>query len=530
MDDRLNILDSPVFLKNDVDGHNTAPITVDRFPGEIMSGNKTKFVVCRDDVMDSFADTVCRLFKLDRFCLEDGFIRTTAKTVSGIGEDDFQELNALARNGYVEFSENPVIDGYIFQNEDNTLTELKTILGESFNKKDFLETGVLYLTLDEWAQCRMLRGLRFQSSIGAIYGIQPSIGYFLSKYYKNIELQVNGFNITVSGELHSDVFDCFSKHFGLRKRYYFLVFEFKDARLLQAEWEQILNLGVELPKPDGNKLVFVYDNNFLEYLHSSLPCEWLRLEQSIKAYFADNEFVSYFRTYYNYDFKLFDEHKGCLPFDEEDFWRSMYENFHGDDYKIMRSKQIISFNFETEDELNEKLGRLKKFPILKLNDHGKDNRFKFYVQLNNGLLELQENISREFPDILTELSASGNKLIFRKCYQSGDKPAAVEVLIDNLKTAIQSTAFHYVINDFFVEKFYCKYHPELERETETHRLNQLLKRKFFIEDKGFMYYIGRLFHVYYPNLIFIVEDTRIDEVMAHITTHDAKSRIYPDGK
>jgi superfamily I DNA and/or RNA helicase len=260
-----------------------------------------------------------------------------------------------------------------------------------------------------------------------------------------------------------------------------------------------------------------------------LSFEAFRLKQTLKYYFLDNPFVFSYSTDYIFDLKKVDKGLEKLKKNEDIFWNKLYTEIHGDKFQISQSKSTISFNFENEDELTQKLDFIKSFSYFDIHDRGENHRYKFNIKFETGLHELQAHLKKEFPNLNTKLIANGEKLILRQFYQTGNKTEILARLQNQLDDFIDLESFSYKINDTFQEKYLCEENFELKVEQEEEKLSKLLREDFYFGNPKEKFYLGKLKKVDYPDLYFIVEEDKLEEVKENIAEETVKA-IFPDLK
>ena len=180
--------------------------------------------------------------------------------------------------------------------------------------------------------------------------------------------------------------------------------------------------------------------------------------------------------------------------------------------------------------MNQKIKSLESIPYFDIYDRGKYHKFKFNIKFKTGLHELQSNLKKEFPNLNTKLIANGEKLIFRQFYQTGNKTEILARLNNQLSDFVDSESFIYTINDTFQEKYLCEENFELKVEQEEDKLSKLLREEFYFGNpQKEKFYLGKLQKVDYPDLYFVVDEERIEEVKENITEENVKA-IFPDLK
>jgi hypothetical protein len=509
--------------------HKSRPIGIDTAKSVQLNGLKLNLSIDQEIFKQVFKKEVEQIFNIQNFDFESGYIQTSVANTTNITSERLSKLKELAEICYIDFNENPVIEGTITGQENNSKEELKNIIGELPTSYHFKNSGLIFLTLDEWNRARQIQGLKFNKKIGAVFSIKPSISFLISTFYRNIEIAQQGNKITVEGELHQNVYQVFEKHFGLAKRGNELTFTFENKDVLKRRIDELESKGITLPQPKENCLHFNYDSKFYEQHESDLGFEAFRLKRALKKYFPDNPFDFYYKTEYSFDFRKLDKGIDELERNEDVFWNRLFSEIHGDEFQVSQTHRTISFDLETESNLIEKLNYIKSFSFFDIYDRGDSHKFKFNIKFETGLHELQSNLKKEFPNLNTKLIANGEKLIFRQFYQTGNKTEILARLNNQLNDFIDSENFIYTINDTFQEKYLCEENFELKVEQEEDKLSKLLREEFYFGNPKEKYYLGKLQKVDYPDLYFVVDEDRIEEVKENISEEKVKA-IFPDLK
>lgn len=509
--------------------HKSKPIGIDTSKSVQLDGLKLQLSIDQEIFKQIFKQEVEEIFKIKDFNFENGYIQTSVEHASKIITEQLDNLKELAEICYIDFNENPVIEGTILGQSDNTKKELQNVIGELPTNYYFKNSGLTFLTLNEWRNSNHIKGLKFNKKAGAVFPLKPSVSFLISTFYKKIDISQKENKITVLGELHQNIKDIFENRFGLEKYGNILIFTFENSEILYLRVEELENKGITLPKPKGNSLHFNYSNSFYEQHESSLSFEAFRLKCSLERYFPDNPFVFSYRT--NYILNGISNNNGIDEIErvEEAFWAILHSELHGDKFQISHSKRTISFDFETEDELTEKLNFIKSFSFIDISDFGNDHRYKFNIKFETGLHELQAKLKKELPNLNTKLIANGEKLIFRQFYQTGNKTETLARLHNQIDDFIDIETFSYTINDTFQEKYLCEENFELKVEQEEEKLSKLLREEFYFGTPLEKFYLGKLQKVDYPDLYFIIDEERIDEVKENISEETVKA-IFPNLK
>jgi superfamily I DNA and/or RNA helicase len=510
--------------------HKSKPIGIDTSKPCEIEGQKVKVAVDQEIFKKVFKAEVERVFKIKGFDFENDYILTSLENSSKISETDLKGLKELAENTYINFNENPVIEGEITGTENNIEKELSSVIGEIPNNYQFKNSGLIFLTIDQWNKCNKIAHIEFEETAGAIFPVKPSLSYLISTFYENLDISQNGNEIEVKGELHQPVLKLFNKYFGLAKRRNCLMYEFHNVENLSEQVSELEERCVELPKPTENKIIFTFGEAYYEKWGTDLGFENFRLKRALKRYFPDTEFSTSYTTTYSFDFATLNDGAKELDRNEDDFWNELYTKIHGDDFQISQSRRTASFDFETEEELQQKLEEIQSLTIIDIYDRGDDHKYKFKIKFDTGLHELQAILNKEYPNLDTKLIANGRKLIFRQFYKTGSKSEILSRLRNKLDDFIDSNEFIYIINDTFQEKYLCEENFELKEEQEEEKLSKLLREEFFFSENGRdNFYLGKLQKVDYPELHFVIEDERLEEVKENIEQKKIKA-VFPNLK
>lgn len=489
--------------------HKSRPIGIDTTKSVQLNGLKLHLSIDQEIFKQVFKKEVEQIFNIQNFDFESGYIQTSVANTTNITSERLSKLKELAEICYIDFNGNPVIEGTITGQENNSKEELKNIIGELPTSYHFKNSGLIFLTIDEWNKTSQIQGLKFNKRAGAVFSIKPSLSFLISTFYRNIAIAQQGNKIIVEGELHQNVYEVFEKHFGLAKRGNELTFTFENKDILKRRIDELESKGITLPQPKENCLHFNYDSKFYEQHESDLSFEAFRLKRALKKYFPNNPFEFYYKTEYSFDFRKLDKGIDELERNEDVFWNRLFSEIHGDEFQVSQTHRTISFDFETESELIEKLNHIKSFSFFDIYDRGDTHKFKFNIKFETGLHELQSYLKKEFPNLNTKLIANGEKLIFRQFYKAGDGNLNFSLarLENELYPLINEDKFQCVINDRFQEKYLCEENFELKVEQEEEKLSKLLRTEFFVcdEEENKLFDIGTLTRIEYPNLTFTLE-------------------------
>jgi superfamily I DNA and/or RNA helicase len=509
--------------------HKSKPIGIDTSKPSEIEGQKLKLVIDQEIFKKVFITEVERIFKVEGFNFQNDYIQTSLENSKNISEDELKKLSELAEYNYIDFNENPVIEGEIIKVKGDIEKELTAIIGEIPNDYQFRNSGLIYLTINQWKKCKQITNVKFEEEAGAVFPIKPSLSYLISTFYKNLSISQNGNEIEVNGKLHRPVVDLFSKYFGLSKRRNCLIYEFQDVDNLLERVNELEKKGIDLPKPTENKLHFSFDKAYLKKHDSDLNCENIRLKRALKRNLPGAIFSTSYTTTYSFNYGALNEGAKELDRDEEIFWNELYNKIHGDNAQISRSRRTVSFDFITEEELKAKIEEIKSLSIIDVYDRGDEHKYKFKIKFETGLHELQIHLNKEYSNLNTKLIANGRKIIFRQFYKTGNKSEILSRLKNKLDL-INPNKFSYTINDTFLEKYLCEENFELKVDQEEEKLSKILREEFFFSQDGKeTFYLGKLQKVDYPELHFLIEEDRLDEVKSNIKSNTIKA-IFPNLK
>lgn len=509
-------------------------IGIDTAKSVQLNGLKLHLSIDEEIYRQVFKKEVEEIFNLENFDFKSGYIKTNVEDTLHITSDQLSKLKELAEICYIDFNENPVIEGTIKGKENNSKVELKNIIGELPTSHHFKNSGLIFLTLDEWNRSSQIQGLKFNKKVGAVFSINPSLSFLISSFYRNIEIAQQGNKIIIEGELHQNVYEVFEKHFGLAKQGNELIFTSDNKNIFKRRINELEIKGITFPQPKENSLHLYYDCKFYEQHESNLNFEVLRLKSVLKKYFPDNQFDFTYNTEYSFDFRKLDKGIDELERSEDVFWNKLFSEIHGDEFQVSQTHRTISFDFETESELIEKLNHIKSYSFFEVYDRGDTHKYKFKIKFETGLHVLQSYLKKKLPNLNTKLIANGEKLIFRQFYQTGNKTVVLAKLNDQLNDFsndfVDSESVEFTINEPFQEKYLCEENFELKVEQEEEKLSKLLREEFYFRSpKNEKLYLGKLQKVAYPDLFFVVDEERIEEVKKNISDQIVKA-IFPDLK
>ena len=135
--------------------------------------------------------------------------------------------------------------------------QLEEVLGALPNDNKFKRDGLLFLTTSEKASCEKVQDIIFDKKAGAVFSVNPTMSYFISSFYKKLVIEYeDNSTIIIQGRLHSSIEKLFLKLFELNPSEHKLYFELPNFKNLENKVNELLNKGVEFPKPNNNVFCF----------------------------------------------------------------------------------------------------------------------------------------------------------------------------------------------------------------------------------------------------------------------------------
>lgn len=527
--DQKEIWEKYITAQRKILEHKSLPIAINNDQKLFFKNNYISLSVDQEIYKKIFIEHVKKVFSLDKFDFSNNCILQDIAITEKIIEKDLLKLKDQANSLYIEFNENPVVEGFILDHSSNN-SELENILGERLNNYLFRKDGQVYLNLDEKVRCDKISGIKVSQKAGAIFSIKPSVEYYISKHYKNINIfKINSGRFKVEGRLHEGVVVQYSDYIGLRLEKYELCFAFREGSDYKYVLRKLIDMGMIFPKLIDNVMTF---DCWID-INNGDVCrvveEKIRLTQLFRRYFYENDFNMTVNTIYTYDVNKMDSLADIFSNSIDDFWARLYNEIHDDTYQLSKVKGKLSFDFESVYELKEKLNHVKSIFYVDIYDRGAEHKFKFNLIFDTGLKYLQDYLRKKIPYLETRLIANGQKLLFRNFYKTGNKGLVRDSLNDLLCESIDAEKYYFEIKDTFREKYICEENSSLKIELEDEKLQKLKYEDFYFGDDREKFYLGRLQFVNYPELIFSTDNKRKSEIESNIQLRDIKA-IFPDLK
>lgn len=516
--------------------YKSRPIGIDTTQSVQLNGFQLQLSIDQDIFKQVFKKEVEQIFNIQNFEFESGYIQTSVANLTNITSDRLKKLKELAEICYIDFNENPVIEGEIISKENIAKTEIKNILGTYPTAESFKERGQIFLTLGEWRNLKNLDGLNFFKNAVARFEINPSVKLITNTIFNRLIFLENSQKLETLEPLPDNIFKYLYSNLFIKLKEIIVDISFK-------------NIGNSI----NRDIIYTFLSQNTDFYIKDSQVGGIKVVISRKMLKRDvkiNDFDSLYKlmeeNFSSIDYKI--DKRFRYSFDKKVVDRGFYSSFLNDYsqlyfsllksvenkavFKYDSSFRYIYIDFTSEEELNEKIDYVKSIPYFDIYDKGKYQKIKFNFKFETGLYELQSKLKKEFPNLNTKLIENGEKLIFRKFYKAGDGNKGFErdKLNDQLYEFLQGTEFTHTIDEPFQEKYLCEENFELKVEQEEDKLSKLLREEFyFLNPEGGKFYLGKLQKVDYPNLYFVVDEERLQEVYENISQEIVKD-IVPDLK
>lgn len=518
--------------------HKSRPIGIDTAKSVQLNGLKLHLSIDQEIFKQVFKKEVEQIFNLHNFDFESGYILTTLADAAKITSEQLTNLKELAEICYIDFNENPVIEGTITSQRNNIKDELRNVIGELPINVFFKNTGQIFLTLEEWRNVSAIDGIEFSKIGTARFNIKPSVKLIAETKFNQPVFLDNFEDLATSEELPKEIFEYLNTNLGIRVKQINLLIKFDDDEnnhyLGSAHTFIKQNTKFYPYKTADNYLLIRLERKKLKKTeYDTYERAEIALKNLLQTNFSDTIYRIEKRYFYSFDrgvdntyfFNAFIEQNKIL------FQNLVKSTENKSVFRLDQSFENIYIDFTTEDDLNQKIKSIESIPYFDIYDRGKYHKYKFNIKFETGLHELQSNLKKNFPNLNTKLIENGEKLIFRKFYKAGDGNKGFErdKLNDQLSDFIDSESFIYTINDTFQEKYLCEENFELKVEQEEDKLSKLLREEFCFGNPKEKYYLGKLQKVDYPDLYFVVDEDRIEDVKENISEEKVEA-IFPDLK
>jgi superfamily I DNA and/or RNA helicase len=517
--------------------HKSKPIGIDTSKAVQLDGLKLHLSIDQEIFKQVFKKEVEQIFKVKDFDFSSGYIQTSVDNTTNIKEEQLTNLKELAEICYIDFNENPVIEGVVTAESNNSKEELKAIIGELPTTVNFIKFGQLHLTTEEWKKATAIRGIKIGKKATARFNIKPSIKFITETIFGKQFFLEDYNDLATSEELPNEVFEYLKSNLNLSLKQIMILIKFdiiEDKNPLEeANTFFRENTNYHPHKTFDNHLLIRLEKRKLKKIgQNSFDDAKYDIQRILDTNFQNNKYKIEYKFFYSFDngakYNAF--YDSFLESNQTQFQLNFQSKEESDLFRLDNTFDAIYFDFETEDELNEKLNKIKSIPYLEIYDRGENHKYKFNIKFDNGLQELQANLKSFVPDLNTKLISNGEKLIFRHFYQTGNKTEVLSRLINQLDDYFTgSENFSYTIHDTFQEKYLCEENFELKVEQEEEKLSNLLREDFYFGTTQEKFYLGKLHKVDYPDLYFKVDEDKLQEVEENISQEKIKA-VFPELK
>lgn len=501
--------------------HKSRPIGIDTTKSVQLNGLKLHLSIDQEVFKQVFKKEVEQNFNIQNFDFESGYIQTSVANTTNITSERLSKLKELAEICYIDFNENPVIEGLITEKENKGKEELIKVIGELPTNEFFKNSGQIFLSLEQWNKLSNIDGIKFSRIATARFTINPSVKLIVeTKFNRSIFLD-DFDDLATSEELPEDVFEYLNTNLGIRVKQVNILIKF-----VNDDNNHCLQLAHTIIKQHTNFYPYKTADNYLlirlekKKLKKTENASYESAEASIinilETNFLNHQYRIEKRYFYSFD-KGVDNTDFFNSFLEQnkDLYQTLVKSSENKNiFRLDQSFENIYIDFTTEDDLNQKIKFIKSIPYFEVYDRGKYHKYRFNIFFVTGLSELQGRLKKEIPYLNTKLIKNGEKLIFRQFYKSGDGNLNFSLarLEDELYPLINEERFECVINNRFQEKYLCEENFELKVEQEEEKLSKLIRTEFFVCDKEEkkLFDIGTLTRVEYPNLTFTIEAENVE--------------------
>ncbi len=494
--------------------HKSKPVGIDTTKSVECNGLKLQLSIDQEFFKLVFKNEVEQIFKLQNFDFESRYIQTSVANTTNITPEQLNKLKELAEICYIDFNENPVIEGIITGQVNNSKEELKNVIGELPTNELFNTTGQILLTLEHWKKLSEINGIKFSKIATARFNIKPSVKLIAEIKFNHPVFLENFEDLATSEELPKNIYEYLNSNLGIRVKQINLLIKFDND-----EKNNLLEMANELFKQNAKFYPYKTTDNYLlirldrkklkRTENDTFEAAEISINNFLQSNFSDKVFKIEKRYFYSFDrgvdnsyfFNSFLEQNAVL------YHNLVKSSENKNLFRLDQSFENIYIDFTTVEDLNQKIKSIESIPYFEIYNRWKYHKYKFNIKFETGLHELQRKLKKEFPNLNTKFIANGEKLIFRQFYKTGNKMEMNARLTNDLDGFFKNlNGFQYTINDTFQEKYLCEENFELKVEQEEEKLSKLLRTEFFVcdnEEKK-LFDIGLLTKVEYPKLTFTI--------------------------
>lgn len=521
--------------------HKSKPIGIDTSKSVQIDGSKLHLSIDQEIFKQAFKKEVEQIFKIKDFDFNERYIQTSVENATNIIVEKLSELKELAEICYIDFNENPVIEGIITRQNNNVKEELKNVIGELPTNKHFKNLGQIHLTLEQWKKINEIRGIKFDKKISARFNIKPSTKFITETIFQH-QFFLNEYeNLATFEKLPNEVFEYLSANLNLKIKSVKILIKtnLKETVDILQEVKTFCKENTKFfPYSSENGLTIILERKKLRKIgFDTFESAIESLDEFIATHFKNYGIKLLFTFFYSCDkatnIPFFNNFRDKYKSEFESKFAVFKEN---NLFRIDQTFEAIYLDFETEKELTQILDFITSYSFIEIYNRGEKHTYKFNIKFETGLHELQAKLKKELPNLNTKLIANGEKLIFRQFYKTGNKNetlARLHNLLDDYFKGVEFFSYEIPPTETFQEKYLCEENFELKVEQEEEKLFKLLRTDFFVcdEEENKVFDIGKLTRVDYPNLTFSIEVENVEAVREDYELNKNEIRaIKPDLK
>lgn len=155
--------------------HKSKPIGIDSSNKIQLAGLKLKVSIDQEIFKQLFKKEVEQIFKDENFNFTNGYIQTSFENISNIKNEQLSDLKELADLCYINFNENPVVEGHINSNIDIEIlyNSIKQITNRDISLSLLMIEKSVYLTKKEKQECEKIGEILFENKIKVKIRVEP---------------------------------------------------------------------------------------------------------------------------------------------------------------------------------------------------------------------------------------------------------------------------------------------------------------------------------------------------------------------
>ena len=119
-----------IYAQSKILDYKSKPIGIDNLNTVQFNGLKLNLSIDQEIFKQVFKKEVEQIFNIKDFNLNSGYIQTSVENTANISNEQLINLKELSENCYIDFNENPVIEGTITKRGNNIKNELEKVVGD----------------------------------------------------------------------------------------------------------------------------------------------------------------------------------------------------------------------------------------------------------------------------------------------------------------------------------------------------------------------------------------------------------------